>query len=136
MWPLSSSNEAVVTQKLHERSLALEFKSKEISANNQFLTATGGPTFLFSFIRCHLRLNTAHEIVSRIENGEWTALQVLEAYIARAALAHERTNCLTEGASHTTRDLCLEIELAHQCSSLVLGSVQRNLTQSLPSPRN
>ena len=41
---------------------------------------------------------TASEIVSNIEIGEWTASQVLEAYITRAALAHERTNCLTEGA--------------------------------------
>ena len=40
---------------------------------------------------------TASEIVSRIEKGEWTASRVLEAYIARAAIAHERTNCLTEG---------------------------------------
>ena len=39
----------------------------------------------------------ASEIVTRIESGEWTASEVLEAYIARAAFAHSRTNCLTEG---------------------------------------
>lgn len=39
----------------------------------------------------------ASEIVERIEKGEWTATRVLEAYIARAAIAHEKTNCLTEG---------------------------------------
>jgi amidase len=39
----------------------------------------------------------ATEIVSRIEKGEWTATQVVEAYIARAAFAQATTNCLTEG---------------------------------------
>lgn len=39
----------------------------------------------------------ASEIVTRIESGEWTASEVLEAYISRAAFAHTRTNCLTEG---------------------------------------
>ncbi|KIL69168.1 hypothetical protein M378DRAFT_184407 [Amanita muscaria Koide BX008] len=39
---------------------------------------------------------TASEIVSHIEKGEWTASDVLEAYISRAVLAHETTNCLTE----------------------------------------
>ena len=40
---------------------------------------------------------THAQIVSHIQNGEWTASEVLEAYISRAALAHETTNCLTEG---------------------------------------
>ncbi|KAI0741896.1 amidase signature enzyme [Daedaleopsis nitida] len=39
---------------------------------------------------------TAREIVQRITKGEWTASDVLEAYIARAALAQDITNCLTE----------------------------------------
>ncbi|KAM5532354.1 hypothetical protein V8D89_013948 [Ganoderma adspersum] len=39
---------------------------------------------------------TASEIVQHISNGEWTASQVLEAYLARATLAHDLTNCLTE----------------------------------------
>ena len=39
----------------------------------------------------------AKEIVERIYKGEWTASQVLEAYIARATLAQDMTNCLTEG---------------------------------------
>jgi hypothetical protein len=38
----------------------------------------------------------AHEIVSRIEKGDWTARQVTEAYIAQAIEAHRATNCLTE----------------------------------------
>lgn len=42
---------------------------------------------------------TAREIVEHISRGEWTASEVLEAYIARATLAHQTVNCLTEGAS-------------------------------------
>lgn len=41
----------------------------------------------------------AHEIVSRIEKGDWTAREVVEAYISQAAKAHIATNCLTEGES-------------------------------------
>lgn len=51
-----------------------------------------------SIDHCHHHY-TATEIVSRIEKGEWTASQVIEAYIARASLAHAATNCLTEGVS-------------------------------------
>ncbi|KAI9064095.1 amidase signature enzyme [Trametes sanguinea] len=36
------------------------------------------------------------EIVHRISKGEWTASDVLDAYIARALLAQDVTNCLTE----------------------------------------
>ena len=39
----------------------------------------------------------AKEIVQRISKGEWTASEVLEAYISRALLAQDMTNCLTEG---------------------------------------
>ncbi|KAI0731186.1 amidase signature enzyme [Earliella scabrosa] len=39
---------------------------------------------------------TAREIVQRISKGEWTATDVLDAYIARATLAQDMTNCLTE----------------------------------------
>ncbi|KAG6854261.1 hypothetical protein C0991_008954 [Blastosporella zonata] len=39
----------------------------------------------------------ATEIVSRIQKRDWTASQVVEAYIAQAAKAHAITNCLTEG---------------------------------------
>ncbi|KAF7310294.1 hypothetical protein MIND_00403400 [Mycena indigotica] len=39
---------------------------------------------------------SAIEIVRRIGAGEWTASQVVEAYIARAAVAQGATNCATE----------------------------------------
>lgn len=41
--------------------------------------------------------STASEIVEAIAAGRWTASEVLEAYIARAAVAHGKTNCITEG---------------------------------------
>jgi Asp-tRNA(Asn)/Glu-tRNA(Gln) amidotransferase A subunit family amidase len=41
--------------------------------------------------------------VENIANGRWTATQVLEAYIARAAEAHHHTNCLTEVMFATAR---------------------------------
>lgn len=46
-----------------------------------------------------LTVNTvciAVEIVRRIGAGEWTAGQVLTAYIEQAIEAHDKTNCLTE----------------------------------------
>ena len=39
----------------------------------------------------------APEIVARIEKGEWTASEVLEAYIAREATSARLTNSVTEG---------------------------------------
>ncbi|KAL1941132.1 hypothetical protein VTO73DRAFT_7344 [Trametes versicolor] len=39
---------------------------------------------------------TAKEIVQRIAKGDWTASDVLDAYLARAVLAQDVTNCLTE----------------------------------------
>lgn len=42
---------------------------------------------------------TASEIVQRISAEEWSASEVLEAYISRAAIAQRTANCLTEGTS-------------------------------------
>ena len=43
-------------------------------------------------------MDLATEIVQRISQGEWTASKVLEAYLTRAVLAQDTTNCLTEGS--------------------------------------
>jgi hypothetical protein len=51
---------------------------------------------LLAELGCYSQSYTASQIVNRIETGEWTALQVLQAYIARAAQAQAATNCLTE----------------------------------------
>lgn len=42
-------------------------------------------------------LATASVIVENIRNRQWTALEVMKAYIRRALEAHEAVNCLTEG---------------------------------------
>jgi hypothetical protein len=41
--------------------------------------------------------SAASQIVENIQDRTWTASDVLEAYIARAAQAQQATNCLTEG---------------------------------------
>ncbi|KAF5391534.1 hypothetical protein D9757_002497 [Collybiopsis confluens] len=38
----------------------------------------------------------AHEIVAHIQKGEWTAKEVVEAYISQAVVAQRATNCVTE----------------------------------------
>ncbi|EKM81874.1 hypothetical protein AGABI1DRAFT_112104 [Agaricus bisporus var. burnettii JB137-S8] len=78
MWPFGSSYLTVVAQKCDQRFRALESAPQVTNEHRPFLHAT------------------ATEIVSRIKKGEWTASQVLEAYIAQAKVAHDQTNCLTE----------------------------------------
>ncbi|KAL4068640.1 amidase signature domain-containing protein [Scleroderma yunnanense] len=53
---------------------------------------------------------TATEIVRRIGTGEWTASQVLEAYIARAVRAQSTTNCLTEVLFEDARRQAAELD--------------------------
>ncbi|KXN86624.1 Fatty acid amide hydrolase 1 [Leucoagaricus sp. SymC.cos] len=78
MWSFSFSYLTVVKQKREQRSRALESAPLLTAAHQPFIKAT------------------ATEIVSRIKRGEWTATQVLEAYITRAKVAQDQTNCLTE----------------------------------------
>ncbi|EEB89173.1 hypothetical protein MPER_12757 [Moniliophthora perniciosa FA553] len=83
MWPFSSSFEyqSIIDKKNAERAQLLKSSSIpvfDIGEHHKFLKAG------------------AKEIVSRIENGDWTATQVVGAYIARASEAHEQVNCATE----------------------------------------
>ncbi|KAH9888812.1 amidase signature enzyme [Cubamyces lactineus] len=57
---------------------------------------------------------TAQEIVERISKGEWTASEVLDAYISRAIQAQDVTNCLTEVlfAEARTQAKALDAEFA------------------------
>ena len=72
-----------------------------------YLRATGTSSCLSSISRvlvsvltlCLVWTFAAPEIVQHISDGEWTASDVLEAYISRAILAQDLTNCLTEGQS-------------------------------------
>ncbi|KAF9054357.1 amidase [Panaeolus papilionaceus] len=93
MWPFSASNTAIVTEKRADRARLLSEVSKDASESQQ------------DFLRA-----TASQIVERIAAGEWTASEVLEAYITRAAFAHEKTNCLTEVMLEPARQRAKELD--------------------------
>ncbi|KAJ7470386.1 amidase [Mycena latifolia] len=80
MWPFSSSDyKALSEEKKKQRAGAISAAPKfDRSEHGAFLKAT------------------ASEIVGHIQRGEWTSSQVVGAYIARAAVAQETTNCITE----------------------------------------
>ena len=101
---MPSSFQRVVDAKREARTQALATAGPSSSEHVKYLNATG--TCLLPYTTrlrvplclCVAESITAHQIVANIQKGEWKASQVLEAYIARAAFAHERTNCLTESA--------------------------------------
>ncbi|KAG7445163.1 amidase signature enzyme [Guyanagaster necrorhizus] len=76
-----SSNKAIVHEKRVERARLLE----------EVESSSGKSSDCEKYLQA-----TACDIVSRIESGEWTATEVLEAYIAQAVEAQAATNCLTE----------------------------------------
>ncbi|KAF8661366.1 hypothetical protein AX16_001460 [Volvariella volvacea WC 439] len=53
---------------------------------------------------------TAVEIAKKIESEVWTAIQVVDAFIRRAILAHERTNCLTEVLFSQARERAKQLD--------------------------
>jgi amidase len=79
MWPTSSHYKSVIAAKRTQRQNLLD----------------SAPAYLSSSHDTYLNA-TASQIVTRIGNGEWTASDVIEAYIARAAFAQATTNCVTE----------------------------------------
>lgn len=64
---------------------------------------------------------TATEIVQRISASEWTASQVLEAYIARAVEAQRRTNCLTEVFFEDARRQAIQLDEEFAATKKVRG---------------
>ncbi|KAJ7052244.1 amidase [Mycena amicta] len=68
------------------RSAKLQQRDKALTAAPKFIRERHS-TFLAA---------SASEIVVRIGSGEWTATEVVTAYVARAAEAHAATNCGTE----------------------------------------
>ncbi|KAJ7180656.1 amidase signature domain-containing protein [Mycena filopes] len=93
MWPFTSGYKVLSAAKLKQRANALSAAPKfNPDEHGVFLKAT------------------ASEIVSRIESREWTASQVVNAYIARAASAHETTNCVTEVLFVEARQQALELD--------------------------
>ncbi|KZS94601.1 amidase signature enzyme [Sistotremastrum niveocremeum HHB9708] len=82
MWPFSDSSwKTVASQKTKERDARI---SKTVTSLDVF---KGAEASLQA---------TASEIVQGIQSGKWTAVEVVHAYIRRAAVAQEKTNCLTE----------------------------------------
>lgn len=109
MWPFSTyspSWEEVAQQKQGVRDEAVARAAKTLGRfsepDEKFVRATGSLVYIL-YARIELSINcysseyTAPEIVRQIESGAWTANAVVEAYIRRAIVAQERTNCLTEG---------------------------------------
>ncbi|TFK51759.1 amidase signature enzyme [Heliocybe sulcata] len=86
MWPFSNTFEAIASSKRAAR-------DKGLASAQIFSEATHG----------EITKATASEIVKRIGEGQWTASQVLEAFIARASLAQKTTNCVTEVLFETAR---------------------------------
>ena len=92
----------IVASKRTHREKAIESAHPYVAqTHSEFLNATGvfkAATCVFVFQKIYTNSSyLASEIVSNIGNGRWTASQVVDAYIARAAYAHQSTNCLTEG---------------------------------------
>ncbi|TBU30666.1 hypothetical protein BD311DRAFT_185333 [Dichomitus squalens] len=107
MWPFSTSAYIEVSRrKLLVRQEALRaartrsfvpegIEESILRATGLFLSSInvrGNASLTFDFFQ-----PKAKEIVERISKGEWTASEVLEAYISRALLSQDLTNCLTEG---------------------------------------
>ncbi|KAG7093651.1 hypothetical protein E1B28_007313 [Marasmius oreades] len=80
MWPFSSNGHQVIVEKKRKERAQLLYTAPAFNSTNHTVFLKAG----------------TKEIVSRIQSGEWTAVQVVEAYIARAAVAHAQTNCGTE----------------------------------------
>ncbi|CAA7267413.1 unnamed protein product [Cyclocybe aegerita] len=104
MWPFSASNTAIVTEKRAHRAQALDDVPKDVVESQSVILKA-----------------TATEIVSRIEKGEWTATQVLEAFIARAAYAHAKTNCLTEVMLASARQRASELDVEFAATKKLKG---------------
>lgn len=124
MWPFNSGGYKVLAEaKQKERDGAL-------SAAPKF---TGSVAEHGAFLRA-----TASEIVSRIERGEWTASQVVSAYIAQSVLAQQTTNCVTEGksivqsSSEQLEFLRLGRTVLQSCSPRPCNELRNSMLNSLP----
>lgn len=95
----SSKFQVVVDDKRARRDKLLSSAHTYVeSEHGAYVKATGKPFPLSkdaSYVH-QRRRRPAFEITKRIGSGEWSASQVIESYIARAAYAHSITNCGTE----------------------------------------
>ncbi|KAG2132990.1 amidase signature domain-containing protein [Suillus clintonianus] len=87
----SDQRNSIITSKRNARDKALAFAGPYLVNDHDVYTKA-----------------TASEIVQRIAKGEWTSSQVLEAYIARSAMAQAETNFLYEDARKQAKELDAE----------------------------
>ncbi|KAF5316046.1 hypothetical protein D9619_006208 [Psilocybe cf. subviscida] len=103
MWPFTPSNAPVVAAKRAERAQGLADIPALDEAQSSIVKAT------------------IAEIVAHIESGEWTATQVLEAYLARAAFAQAKTNCLTEIMAGSARERAAHLDAEFAATKKLVG---------------
>ena len=72
---------------------------------------------------------SATEIVERIECGEWTASDVFAAYASRAAFAHAKTNCLTEGERLSMKVVLLLAHIHFGTWSVMIGAARQRAAE-------
>ncbi|EGO24971.1 hypothetical protein SERLADRAFT_370184 [Serpula lacrymans var. lacrymans S7.9] len=101
---MGNRNQHVITSKRALREKALSSASPYVSEQHDL----------------YLNAN-ATDIVDRIAKGEWTASKVLEAYIARAAVAQAATNCLTEVLFEEARKEAWAIDKEFATTGLLRG---------------
>ncbi|KAJ7680739.1 amidase [Mycena polygramma] len=65
--------------------------------------------------------STVRDIVSNIEQGTWTASQVLDAFIAQAIVAHSATNCVTEVLFDDARKRARELDAEFKDTNRLKG---------------
>jgi hypothetical protein len=125
MWPFMSSTTAVVALKRQQREDLLKTASTYDAASHDKYLHADGATLRSASHPCRQALSVdvtaAREIVRRIGAKEWTASGVLEAYIARAAHAHEATNCLTEVMFATARTRARALDEAFEQTGKLQG---------------
>jgi hypothetical protein len=124
MWPFTSSTSAVVALKRQQREDLLKTASAyDAASHDKYLHADGACALLSHPCRQapNVDVTAASEIVRRIGAREWTASGVLEAYIARAAHAHEATNCLTEVMFATARTRARALDEAFERTGELQG---------------
>lgn len=102
MWYFWGNSTDVVEVKTAERARLLAQVSIETamdaSGRDAYLKATGLSLFR-ALQSMDSYVTVASDIVANIEQGKWTASEVLEAYIQASVRAQEVTNCLTESKS-------------------------------------
>ncbi|OCH93682.1 amidase signature enzyme [Obba rivulosa] len=112
-WPFSSSSWKDVA--LHKRAHRDEAVAVARAADNGS-PSSSEPLENQAYLRA-----TAPEIVKQIGSGEWTASQVLEAYIERAVLAQNITNCLTEVMFEAARQTAQELDAEFAATKKLRG---------------